>query len=105
VDIALDRKLDRLIIVDAALDEIKKRYELMVEIVLTLTWFTLITNVLSVSPIDVLNDDDWTEIVELNVDTEEATTALVVEIVKGTTVLTDDVYAAPTKKLYVDVLI
>jgi hypothetical protein len=81
VDIALDRKLDRLMMVDAALDEIKKRYELMVEIVLTLTWFTLITNVLSVTPIDVLNDDDWTEIVELNVETEEATTALVVEIV------------------------
>jgi hypothetical protein len=53
----------------------------MVEIVLTLTWFTLTTNVLSVVPIDVLNDEASTEIVELNVETEEATTALVVEIV------------------------
>ena len=53
----------------------------MVEIVLTLTWFTLSTNILTVCPIEVLNDDDWTPIVELNVDTEEATTALVVEMV------------------------
>ena len=81
VDIADDRKLDKLIIVEALLDEIRYIYELIVDIELTRSRFTLKYVVLICTPITVLKEDASTEIVELNVETEEATTASVVEMV------------------------
>jgi len=41
VDIAVDRKVDKLIIVEALLDEIRYKYELIVDIELTKSRFTL----------------------------------------------------------------